>query len=312
MPTLPELVGLVLLDDVAAPRDPVRQIAAAERIAGELNVLGDSLVGFFVELARAEGCSWTDIGAPRGLSRQGAQQRYAPMLAHLTVDDLVSSGVLQRFGDQALTCLRHAETRAARLGHDAIDSTDLLLAILDDPAGVAGAVIRALDADPSAIRAALEQQPDDDRPAATAARSQPATLPTSLTQPATGPHGPTQPTTDRGIPAQPTTAPDTPAQPTTAPEASRQQGMAPDTSSGQGMAPGAPSRPGMGPDARRAIDGAVAEAHGHLVAVAHLFLGILRAPGSRAGQVLTTHGITRPAALAQILGLAGRPAQDPA
>jgi hypothetical protein len=252
MPTLPELVGLVVLGGIAEPRDPVRQIGAAERIAGELNVLGESLVGFFVELARAEGCSWTDIGAPRGLSRQGAQQRYAPLLAQLTIDDLIRSGVLQRFNDEALGCLRHAQTRAGRLGHEAIDSGDLLIAVLDDPAGLAGTVIRALDADPSDVRAALEQEPDDDRP------------------------DDDRPDDDR-----------------------------PDANAGR-------TQPRIGPDARRAIDGAVAEAHGHRVAVAHLFLALLRAPGSRAGQVLTAHGITRPAAFAQILGLAGRPAPDPA
>lgn len=247
MPTLPELVGRVLLDGIAEPRDPVRHIAAAERIAGELNVLGDSLVGFFVEMARAEGCSWTDIGAPRGLSRQGAQQRYAPLLAQLTVDDLLRVGVLQHFDDAALGCLRHAQTRASRLGHDAVDSGDLLVAVLDDPAGLASTVIRALDANPSDIRAALEQEPDDqkqgdDRPTAVPGRTQ----------------------------------------------------------------------PGIGPDARRAIDGAVAEAHGHNVAVAHLFLALLRAPGSRAGQALTAHGVTRPAALAQIIEIATRPTGDPA
>jgi hypothetical protein len=253
MPALPELVGLVLLDGIAEPRDPVRQIAAAERIAGELNVLGESLIGFFVELARAEGCSWTDIGAPRGLSRQGAQQRYAPLLAQLTIDDLIRSGVLQHFDDQALGCLRHAQTRAGRLGHDAVDSGDLLVAVLDDPAGLAGAVIRALGADPSEVRAALEQEPADDRPADDRLADGPAAT------------------------------------------AGRAQ-------------------PRVGPDARRAIDGAVAEAHGHGVAVAHLFLALLRAPGSRAGQALTARGVTRPAALAQILGLAGRPTptQDPA
>lgn len=241
VPTLPELIRLVLLDGITEPRDPIRQIGAAERIAGELNVLGESLVGFFVELARAEGYSWTDIGAPRGLSRQGAQQRYAPLIAQLTVEDLIRAGVLQPFDDGALGCLRNAQTRARRLGHDAIDSGHLLVAVLDDPAGLAGTVIRALGADPSAVRATFEQEPGDDRPDATA----------SLTQPP------------------------------------------------------------IGPDVRRAIDGAVAEAHGHGVAVAHLFLALLRTPGSRAGQVLTAHGITRPAVLAQVLGLAGRPTGDP-
>jgi Clp amino terminal domain, pathogenicity island component len=230
----------VLLDGIGEPRDPVRQIAAAERIAGELNNVGDSLVGFFVEMARAEGCSWTDIGAPRGLSRQGAQQRYGPLVAQLSVDDLIRSGVLQRFGDEALSCLRHAQTRAGRLGHDTVDSGDLLVALLDEPAGLAGTVIRALGADPSEVRAVVEQDPDDDQPAVTAGRAQ----------------------------------------------------------------------PGFGPDARRAIDGAIAEAHGHMVAVAHLFLALMRAPGSRAGQALTAHGVTRPAATAHILGLAGRPARD--
>jgi Clp amino terminal domain, pathogenicity island component len=241
-PTLPELVGLVLLDGIAEPRDPIRQIAAAERIAGELDVLGKSLVGFFVEMARAEGCSWTDIGAPRGLSRQGAQQRYGPLIAQLTVDDLIRTGVLGRFTGDALGCLRQAQTRAGRLGHDAVDSGDLLIAVLDDPAGLACTVIRALDADPSAVRNALGQEPDDDRQAATA----------DLVHPA------------------------------------------------------------IGADVRRAIDGAVAEAGGHGVSVGHLLLALLRTPGSRAGRALTTHGVTRQAALAQLVRLAGRPAGDSA
>ncbi|WP_433890078.1 Clp protease N-terminal domain-containing protein [Streptomyces sp. CA-111067] len=235
MPTLSELVGLVLLDGITGPRDPVQQIAAAERIAGEFTVLGESLVGFFVELARAEGCSWGEIGASRGLSRQGAQQRYAPLIAQLTVEDLVRTGGLRGFGDDALGCLRRAQARAGRLGHDAVDSGDLLVAVLDDPGGLAGAVIRALGADPAEVRAGLEGDADA--------------------------------TTDR-------------------------------------------ARPAVGQDVRRAIDGALAEAHGAGVTVAHLFLGLLRTPGSRAGQVLVAHGVNRPAALAHLLGLAGRPAGE--
>lgn len=242
MPTLPELAGLVILACINEPRDPVRQITAAEQIAGDLDVLGNSLVGLFVEMARAEGCSWADIGAPRGLSKQGAQQRYAPFLARLTVDDLIRAGALQRFDDEALSCLRRAETRAGRHGQDTVDSGDLLAAVLDDPAGLARTVLRALDVDPSDVRAALERGPDTERPVAATGRTQ----------------------------------------------------------------------PGVGPDARRAVDAAVAEADGHGVAVAHLFLGLLRAPGSRAGQVLTAHGVTRPAALGRMLGLAGRATGGPA
>ncbi|MFC1436655.1 Clp protease N-terminal domain-containing protein [Streptacidiphilus sp. N1-10] len=242
MPTLSELAGLVVLAGINEPRDPVRQIAAAEQLASDLNMLGNSLIGLFVEMARAEGCSWADIGAPRGLSKQGAQQRYAPFLAWLTVDDLVSAGVVQRFDEEALRCLRRAETRAGQYGRDAVDSGDLLAAVLDDPAGLAGAVLRAFDVDPSDVRAALEREPDSEQPVEATGRT----------------------------------------------------------------------RPGIGPDARRAIDGAVAEADGHGVAAAHLFLGLLRAPGSRAGKVLTDHGVTRRAALAIMLGLAGRSTPGPA
>ena len=153
---------------------------------------------------------------------------------------LFRSGVLRPFDAPALSCLRHAQTRAGRLGHDAVDSGDLLVALLDDPAGLAGTVMRALDADPAEVRAALASEVDDDRPATTA-----------------------------------------------------------------GLAP-----PAIGPDVRRVIDGAVAEAGGHGVTVAHLFLGLLRIPGSCAGRVLTERGVTRPAVLAQVLRLAGRPAGD--
>jgi hypothetical protein len=47
------------------------------------------------------------------------------------------------------------------------------------------------------------------------------------------------------------------------------------------------------------------------VTVAHLFLALLRTPGSRAGQALTAYGITRPAALAHMVGLADPSAKDP-
>jgi hypothetical protein len=72
IPTLSDLVGKLLLDRLATPRDPIRQIGEAERLAGELTHLGESLVGYFVEQARADGVPWADISAPRGLSRRPA------------------------------------------------------------------------------------------------------------------------------------------------------------------------------------------------------------------------------------------------
>lgn len=229
IPTLAELVGQVILESVADPRDLIRQLGDAERLAGELSHLGESLVGYFVEQARAEGLSWSDIGAPRGLSRQGAQQRYAPFLSRLTLADLLEAGVLRRFGEAGMVCLQSAEGHARRLRHDAIDSGDLLLALLDDEASLVVAVIRSLGGDPATIRGELEQS-------------------------------------DGG---QSTDQP------------------------GELIA--------VSPEARRALDGAAAEARGHKVGPRHILLGLLRNPASRAGRALGAFGITKAAAFGAVL-----------
>jgi hypothetical protein len=235
-PTLADLIREVLLDGPAGPRDPIRQIGEAERLAGELSHLGEGLVNFFVEQARADGLSWADIGAPRGLSRQGVQQRYTPFLAHLTMADLVEAGA------------QPADTHATRLGRDTIDSGDLLLGVLDD-GGSAVAAVRELGIDPGVLRSELERA---ERGAGAGAGG------------ATG--------AAEGTPAT--------AEASAAASAPVSAGA---------VATASP----LGPEARRALDGAVSEARGHLVALGHLLLGVLRNPAGRAGQVLMAHGVTK-------------------
>lgn len=259
IPDLPELVGEVLLAGLGEPRDPIQQIGQAERLAGELTHLGDRLVGFFVEQARAEGLSWAEIGAPRGLSRQGAQQRYAPLLGRLAVPDLVEAGTLRQFGQAALAALRRAEGHAFRWGRDAIDSGDLLLGVLDDDASPAVAAIRELGVDPAVLRSDLEQPGE------------------GLSKPMW-----------HGAPAGPGQGVAGPLDPTA--------GGPGDESSRTDTIP-------LDNEARRAIDGAAAEARGHLVAPGHLLLGMLRNPGGRAGRVLGEHGITRSSATGAILAV---------
>jgi hypothetical protein len=252
IPALPDLVGDVVLAGLAGPRDPIRQIGEAERLAGELIHLGESLIGFFVEQARADGLSWADIGAPHGLSRQGAQQRYAPFLAYLTVADLVEAGALQQFGEAASAAVRRAEGHAARLGRDSIDSGDLLLGVLDDDGSAALAAIRELRIDPGVLRAEL------DRPEGAGSAG-----------------------------ADP-------------------EGTGSSASGGRAVV----SSPPLGPEARRAIDGAISEARGHLVGPSHLLLGMLRNPGSRAGRVLAAHDVTKSTAMGAIIAVGGRQSPD--
>lgn len=156
MPSVPELrdlVGQVILSGIGGPRDPLAQLVAAERLAADLSVLGERLVGYFVEQARAEGFSWADIGARKGISRQAAQQRYAPYISRLTLAELTAAGTLANFGPRGMDCV-HAAARYAR-GRDALGTEQLLLAILDDTGGLAVKTLTALGTPPATLRTAL-------------------------------------------------------------------------------------------------------------------------------------------------------------
>jgi hypothetical protein len=238
MPQLRDLVGQVVLRSIGGPRDPLTQLDDAERLAAELSVLGARLVGYFVEQARAEGLSWADIGAHKGISRQAAQQRYSPYISRLTLAEIIAAGTLATFGPRAMDRL-HAAERHAR-GRDALGTEHLLLAILDDTGGLAVTTLTALGAPPGTLRPALTA--------------------------ATG------------------TAPSAPA------------------GADGPQAPGADTSALLTDDARRALDGAAAEAQaaGHEVATVHLLLGLLRNPASTGGKLLAAHGVTRTAAARQI------------
>lgn len=158
VPQLRDLVGQVVLGRIGGPRDPLTQLDDAERLAAELSMLGERLVGYFVEQARAEGLSWADIGAHKGISRQAAQQRYSPYLARLTLAEIIGAGTLATFGPRAMDCL-HAAERYAR-GRDALGTEHLLLAILDDTGGLAVKTLTALGAPPGTLRPALTAATD--------------------------------------------------------------------------------------------------------------------------------------------------------
>ncbi|WP_194240114.1 Clp protease N-terminal domain-containing protein [Amycolatopsis sp. YIM 10] len=156
MPGLPDLPTLIAeVDSRAVGGGALDRIAAAERVADELNGLGTRLIGYFVEQARAEGVSWSEIGTHLGISRQAAQQRYAPPRFQLTVSDLVNAGALVRLTGRTRDALARAEGHAARLDNATVDPQHLLLAILDDTDTLAIQALDRLDVDRDALRAAL-------------------------------------------------------------------------------------------------------------------------------------------------------------
>ena len=128
------------------------RISAAKDLAAELDRLGGRLIGYYVEQARAQGYSWTEIGAHLGVSRQAAQQRYTPLRATLTFADLIQAGSLSRLTRRAQDALVRTESYARELGQAAVLPCHLLLAVLDDNASIAIQALTRLGADPAALR----------------------------------------------------------------------------------------------------------------------------------------------------------------
>ncbi|TQS21404.1 Clp protease N-terminal domain-containing protein [Microbispora sp. KK1-11] len=140
--------------------DPLTKITKAEELSAELDRLGDRLVGYFIEQARAAGHSWSDIGAHLGMSRQAAQQRYTPRQSALTMDDVLHGGAFKGLVPRARTAVTDAVEHARRLDHPAVRPTDLLLGVLGDPHALAVQMITRLGADPDTIRSGLRQTGD--------------------------------------------------------------------------------------------------------------------------------------------------------
>src|SRR3954469_25683889 len=127
--------------------DPLTKISTAEELSAELGRLGDRLVGYFVEQARAEGYSWSDIGAYLGMTRQAAQQRYTPRQSTLSLEDILRGGAFKQLAPRARNALTDAVEQARRLEHPAVQPSDLLLGLLADPQALAAQMVTRLGGD---------------------------------------------------------------------------------------------------------------------------------------------------------------------
>ncbi|GAA3648276.1 Clp protease N-terminal domain-containing protein [Nonomuraea antimicrobica] len=158
MPELPDLAALLSVVEERSPdADALTRLSVAEGVLSDLQGIGDRLLGYLVELARAEGCSWSDIGDHLGISRQAAQQRYGRRWSSLTVADLAQSGAFDRYTGRAKQTLERAEAHARRTQSAAVGVDHLLLGILDDHETLAVRAIAAQGIDPAALRADLER-----------------------------------------------------------------------------------------------------------------------------------------------------------
>jgi ATP-dependent Clp protease ATP-binding subunit ClpA len=144
-----------------APDGPLDRVEAAVAVGEELASGGDELVGCFVAEARSAGCSWTEIGARMGVSKQAARQRFAQP-APAVAGPMPGGRLTPR--DRLLACLQAAGREAAADGAAEIGTHHLLTGLFDE--GVAAAILEKLGVRADAVRAvAREMFPGSGQPA---------------------------------------------------------------------------------------------------------------------------------------------------
>jgi hypothetical protein len=149
-PSLAELVQTV--HDRTADQDALARVRAAAEVSGEIASKADVLLGHFVEAARQAGCSWTEIGAALGVTKQGAQQRFVDREATTPADD---EHLLVAYTPRARNSVARAHEEAREMGHNYVGTEHLLLGVIADSGALSVRVLDALHAPPAELRRAL-------------------------------------------------------------------------------------------------------------------------------------------------------------
>jgi hypothetical protein len=132
--TLDGLIQTVVHD--AESDDLLDQLAAASATASELGELGDALLGHFVDRCRRDGRSWAEIGGSLGVTKQAVQKRYVARIG--------ATYTLERFTGRARRVLDFASEVARSFGHNHRGTEHLLLALFEDPEGLAAKILADL------------------------------------------------------------------------------------------------------------------------------------------------------------------------
>jgi ATP-dependent Clp protease ATP-binding subunit ClpA len=122
------------------------QIEAAIAVSDEMQAGADELVGHFVTQARQDGCSWTEIGARLGVSKQAARQRFARP----------ASGPYElRARPRLEVCREAAHREAAADGAAEVGSHHLLVGLFEE--GAAAAIMEQIGLRRDAVRQAARE-----------------------------------------------------------------------------------------------------------------------------------------------------------
>jgi hypothetical protein len=145
-PTLAELVAAV---ERRGPHDDVlAELGVAVELSAQLRELGDALIDRYVQAARADGRSWSQIGTALGVSKQAAQQRFVPMFDVSTWP--------KHFTADARDAVRRAEHATRELAHNYLGTEHLLLGLVSQDRGLAASALEHLGLSPSLVRRRIE------------------------------------------------------------------------------------------------------------------------------------------------------------
>ena len=157
--TLDELVAQTRTKTASV--DPLDLLATASRQQQELTDFGEQLLDYWVQHARAAGCSWAQIGGSLGVTKQAAQQRHSAargLLGKLKGKVAgVGEGMFTRFAPTARAAVVTAQEEARRLHHNFLGTEHLLLGLLADSDGVAATVLTAAGITRDGVRVAVER-----------------------------------------------------------------------------------------------------------------------------------------------------------
>ena len=101
--------------------------------------------------ARSDGATWSAIGESMGVSKQAAQKRFVVAVADR--DD----GLLSRFTPCARHVLSAARVDAQRGGAPEVETVHLVLALVEDPDGLAARALAEMGAGAEQVRAAVAE-----------------------------------------------------------------------------------------------------------------------------------------------------------
>jgi hypothetical protein len=122
------------------------RLGAAAATANELRGLSDELLDRYVQAARAEGRSWSEIGTALGVTKQAAHERFvdAPLAWP------------ENFNEPAREVVARALAEARRFGHRYLGTEHPLLA-LSAERGLPSAALAELGVTERAVRDAIER-----------------------------------------------------------------------------------------------------------------------------------------------------------